>query len=410
MTAARPEVVVTGLGATTPVGGDLPGSWASVLAARSGARLLTEDWAAALPVRIAAPVAVDPAEVLGRVESRRLDRGAQLAMIAAREAWADAGKPAVEAERLAVVVSSGIGGIHTLLGSYDTLLRDGARLVSPLAVPLLMPNGPAAAVALELGARAGAHAPVSACASGAEAVALGAAMIRDGRADVVVVGGTEACVHPLPLAAFAAMRALSTRHDAPQNASRPYDKARDGFVLAEGAAVLVLERAEDATARGARVYGRLLGAGTTSDAHHLVAPDPTGAGAGRAVTLALQDAGVDPQDVVHVNAHATGTPTGDLAEVKALHRALGDSPRAVVSATKGATGHLLGAAGALEAAFTVLALRERLAPPARNLDDPDDGVDLDVARLAPRPLPAGGVGVSTSFGFGGHNVALVLAS
>jgi 3-oxoacyl-[acyl-carrier-protein] synthase II len=362
-------------------------------------------------VRIAAPAAVDPAEVLGRVPARKLDRSQQLALVAAREAWADAGQPDVEPERLAVVVASGIGGVTTLLDAYDTLATKGARAVSPHTVPMLMPNGSAAAVALELGARAGTHAPVSACASGAESIAMALDLLRLGRADVVVCGGTEAAIHPLPMAGFAAMRALSTRNDEPQAASRPFDKGRDGFVLGEGAGVLVLERASSAAARGAHVYAELAGAALTSDAHHIAAPDPEGRGAGRAIALAMRDAGASAEDVVHVNPHATSTPLGDLAEVKALHSALGDAARSIpVSATKSATGHLLGAAGGLEALLTVLALEHRLAPPTRNLDDPDDDVDLDVVRFEPRPLPMPGVALSTSFGFGGHNTALAFRS
>jgi 3-oxoacyl-[acyl-carrier-protein] synthase II len=404
-------IVVTGLGATTPLGGDASTTWEALLAGHSGARALDRPWAEQLPVRIAAPAAVDPAEVLGRVAARKLDRSQQLALVAAREAWADAGCPQVEPERLAVVVASGIGGVTTLLDAHDTLTAKGARAVGPHTVPMLMPNGSAAVVALELGARAGTHAPVSACASGAESIAMGLDLLRLGRADVVVCGGTEAAIHPLPMAGFAAMRALSTRNDEPGAASRPFDKGRDGFVLGEGAGVLVLERASSAAARGAHVYAELAGAGLTSDAHHIAAPDPEGAGAGRAVAFAMSDAGAAADEVVHINPHATSTPLGDLAEVKALHAALGDAVLSIpVSATKSATGHLLGAAGGLEALLTVLALEHRLAPPTRNLDDPDDDVDLDVVRFEPRPLPSPGVALSTSFGFGGHNTALAFRS
>ncbi len=403
-------VVVTGLGATTPIGGDVPTTWEALLAGTSGVRLLTEDWAQGLPVRLAAPAAVDPTSVLERVEARRLDRSQQLALVAAREAWADAGRPAVEPERLAVVLASGIGGVLTLLSSYDTLKERGARRVSPHTVPMLMPNGPAAAVGLELGARAGVHTPVSACASGAEAIAQGLDLLRLGRADVVVVGGTEASIHPLPLAGFAAMRALSTREDAPEAASRPYDKGRDGFVLGEGAAVLVLERVTGARERGARIYAEVAGAGITSDAYHVAAPDPVGAGAARAMQFALTDAELGAADIVHLNAHATSTPVGDLAESGAIHSVLREHvAHTAVSATKSQTGHLLGAAGAVEAVLTILALRHRLAPATRNLDDLDDEVQLDVVRIDARPLPAGAA-LSNSFGFGGHNVALAFRS
>jgi 3-oxoacyl-[acyl-carrier-protein] synthase II len=404
------DVVVTGLGATTPVGGDVSSTWDALLAGRSGARRLDADWAADLPVQIAAPVAVEPTEVLDRVEARTLDRAQQFALVAAREAWAHAGfgaTTAVDPDRLGVAVASGIGGVLTLLAQYDVLRERGARRVSPHTVPMLMPNGPAATVGLELTARAGVHAPVSACASGAEAIALALDMLRAGRADVVVAGGTEAAIHPLPIAGFAAMRALSTREGDPQEASRPYDKARDGFVLGEGAAVLVLETAEHAQARDAKVYAELAGAGMSSDAYHVAAPEPTGAGAARALSLAIRDADLTPADIAHVNAHATSTPLGDVAEALALRTALGDAAaRVCVTATKSCTGHLLGAAGALEAVVTVLSLANRLVPATRNLDDPDDEVSLDVVRMSPRQLPAGAAALSNSFGFGGHNVTL----
>jgi 3-oxoacyl-[acyl-carrier-protein] synthase II len=402
-------VVVTGMGAVTPLGANLPQTWEALLAGKSGARYLTEEWAEPLPVRIGAPSVVEPASLLDRVEARKLDRSGQFALAAAREAWSDAGRPGVEPERLGVSVSSGIGGISTLIDAWETLRTKGSRLVSPLCIPMLMPNGPAGALALEFGARAGAHAPVSACSSGAEAIALGLEMIRSGRADVVIAGGTEAALHPLPLAAFAAMRALSQRQDAPQEASRPFDKGRDGFVLGEGGAVLVLERADHAAARGATVYGELLGAGLSSDAYHIAAPDPDGAGAARAVTAALVDAGLAPEDIGHINVHATSTPAGDVAEIRALHSSLGDAAGAAkVSATKGCTGHLLGAAGALEAQFAILAGRLGIAPATRNLDNLDEECDLDVVRIAPARIPTGTVALSTSFGFGGHNVALVV--
>ena len=403
-------VVVTGIGATTPVGGDVRSTWDALLAGTSGVRRLEAEWAADLPVHIAAPAAVEPTEVLDRVEARTLDRSQQLALVAAREAWADAGfsrELSVDPDRLAVVVASGIGGVLTLLAQYDVLRERGARRVSPHTVPMLMPNGPAATVGLDLVARAGVHTPVSACASGAEAIALALDLLRAGRADVVVAGGTEAAIASLPIAGFAAMRALSTRDGDPQEASRPYDKGRDGFVLGEGAAVLVLETEAHARARGARVYAELAGAGISSDAHHVAAPEPTGAGAARALTLAMRDAELGPADVAHVNAHATSTPLGDIAEAGALRTALGNAVDGVnVTAVKSCTGHLLGAAGALEAAVTVLSLHHRLVPPTRNLDDPDDEIALDVVRISPRELPAGAAALSNSFGFGGHNVTL----
>jgi 3-oxoacyl-[acyl-carrier-protein] synthase II len=380
-------VVVTGLGATTPLGGDVTTTWSAMLAGTSGVKTLTEDWVDMLPVHIAAPVAVDPSEILPVPQIRRMDRSGQFALIAAREAWADAGAPEIDPERMGVVIASGIGGVTTLLAAYDTLKERGARRVLPMTVPMLMPNGPAAIVGLELTARAGVHTPVSACSSGAEAIAYAVEMIRSGRADVVAAGGTEAAIHPLPLAGFAAMQALSTRNEEPERASRPYDKGRDGFVLGEGAGVLILETLEHARARGAHIYGEVAGAGITADAHHMAQPDPVGAGAARAMSMAVAAAGASPSDVVHINAHATSTPVGDVAEVGAIRRALG-------AATDGAC-------------VTILALRDRKAPPTTNLEDPDDDVDLDVVRNEPRELPDGELlALNNSFGFGGHNVAL----
>ena len=408
------RVVITGLGATTPLGGDVPTTWQAVLEGTPGATPLTQDWAAEheLPVTFAAQLLVKPIEVLAKVETRRLDPSAQYALIAAREAWADAGSPEVDGDRLGVVVASGIGGVWTLLDQYDVLKEKGARRVFPLTVPMLMPNGPAAAVSLELGARAGVHTPVSACASGAEAMGFAAEMIRSGRADIVVAGGTEAAIHALPIAGFAAMQALSTRNDDPAGASRPYDTARDGFVLGEGAGIVVLESEEHASARGARIYGELAGCGITSDAHHIAAPDPVGAGAGRAMLAALDEAGAAPSDVVHINAHATSTPVGDVAESASIRRAMGAATDGIaVSATKSMTGHLLGAAGAVEGIFTILALHHRLAPPTINLKNIDPDVHLDVVIDKPRTLPDGDLlALNNSFGFGGHNVALAIRS
>ncbi|WBB79794.1 beta-ketoacyl-ACP synthase II [Micromonospora sp. WMMD882] len=403
---SRSDVVVTGLGATTPLGGDVASTWEAMLAGRSGVSALTEEWAGQLPVRIAARLAVDPGGLIDRVKLRRLDRSEAIALIAAHQAWADAGlaDSGLDPERLGVSVGSGIGGAVTLLNQDDILEKSGPRRVSPHTVPMLMPNGPAAWVGLELGAQAGVHAVASACATGAEAIALGLDMIRAGRADVVVAGGTEAVIHPLPMAGFASMRAMSTRNDEPELASRPWDKGRDGFVLGEGAGVVVLERADHAAARGARVYARLAGSGITSDGYDIVQPHPEGAGAVRAIAKAIADAGVAKSDIVHVNAHATSTPVGDLAEIVALHRALGDHP--VLTATKSMTGHLLGAAGALESIATILAIRDGVVPPTINLDDPDDGLDMEVAANKARHMDVPAA-LNNSFGFGGHNVALV---
>ncbi len=398
------EVVVTGLGATTPLGGDVASTWENMLAGHSGVSALTQEWAAQLPVRIAGQLATEP--TIDRVQARRMDRSEQVAVVASREAWTHSGLAGTEVdlERLGVVVGSGIGGATTLLAQDDILEASGPRRVSPHTVPMLMPNGPAAWIGLELKARAGVHAPTSACATGAEAIAMGLDMIRCGRADVVVAGGTESVIHPLPIAGFASMRAMSTRNDEPEKASRPFDKARDGFVLGEGAGVIVLERADRARARGATIYARLAGAGMTSDGYDIVQPDPEGWGATRAIARALDDARVDKADVVHVNAHATSTPVGDVAEIIALHKALGDHP--VITSTKSMTGHLLGAAGAVESIATILAIYHSIIPPTINLDDPDDKLDLDVVAHKARhmEIPAA---LNNSFGFGGHNAALV---
>ncbi|MFC3500666.1 beta-ketoacyl-ACP synthase II [Micromonospora krabiensis] len=404
----RPDVVITGLGATTPLGGDVASTWEAMVAGRSGVSALTQEWAAQLPVRIAAQLAVEPSEVLDRVKLRRLDRSQAIAIVAARQAWADAGlaDSGLDQERLAVSVGSGIGGATTLLAQDDILEASGPRRVSPHTVPMLMPNGPAAWVGLELGAQAGVHSVASACATGAEAIALGLDIIRSGRADVVVAGGTEAVIHPLPIAGFASMRAMSTRNDEPERASRPWDKGRDGFVLGEGAGIVVLERADHAAARGARVYARLAGAGITSDAYDIVQPHAEGHGAIRAISRAITDADIAKRDIVHVNAHATSTPVGDMLEIGALHKTLGDHP--VLSATKSMTGHLLGAAGALESIATILAIRDGVVPPTINLEDPDEALTMDVAAHKARhmDIPAA---LNNAFGFGGHNVALVFA-
>ncbi|RBY82455.1 beta-ketoacyl-ACP synthase [Geodermatophilus sp. TF02-6] len=412
MSTSVGDVVVTGLGATSPLGGDVASTWDALLAGRSGVSRITDAWVQDFPAQLVARLAAEPTERLDRVRVRRLDRSQQVALIAAEEAWRDSGAAdaGVAPERVAVVFGTGIGGALTLLGQDDVLEEKGPRRVSPHTIPMLMPNGPAAAVGLAIGARGGAHAPVSACASGAEAIRWGLDLLRFDRADVVLVGGAEACVHPLPMAGFSAMRAMSTRNDEPERASRPFDKGRDGFVLGEGAAAMVLERADAAAARGARVHARLAGAGATADGYDLVAPHPEGEGAGRAIAAAVRDAGLTPADIGHVNAHATSTPVGDTAEAAAIRGALGE--HVLVTATKSQTGHLLGAAGALESVFTVLALREQVVPATANLDDPDDDPAvqaLDIVRHEPRQARFSAA-VNDSFGFGGHNIALVFTS
>jgi 3-oxoacyl-[acyl-carrier-protein] synthase II len=411
------EIVITGLGATTPLGGDLASTWAGLLAGRSGVRRITEDWAEELPVKIAAYVKVDPSEIIDRVKARRLDRSTQLALIAAREAWEDAGfiwegEDQVDALRLSVSLASGIGGLHSLLNNWDNQRDKGYRRVSPFTIPMLMANAPAANVGLAVHAKAGVHTPVSACASSNEAISLALDQLRLGRSDIAVVGGTEATIHPLPIAAFGQMQALSRRNDDPEGASRPWDRGRDGFVMGEGSAIMILETLEHAKARGAKIYGTIAGSGITADSHDIVQPDPTGEGQSGAMVKALADARLTPADIIHVNAHGTSTPQGDVTEAGSIRTALGDdTDHVVVTSTKSMTGHLLGGAGALETIATLLALRDRMVPPTINLEDPEPDLGIDIAANVARALPAGDLAaINNSFGFGGHYVALALRS
>jgi 3-oxoacyl-[acyl-carrier-protein] synthase II len=408
MTTKR--IVITGIGATTPLGGNATDSWDNLLAGMSGASRLEQPWAEELelPVRFAAQAAVPTADILDRREVKRLDPSSQFALIAAREAWQDAGAPEVDPERLLVDWATGIGGVWTLLDAWDTLREKGPRRVLPMTVPMLMPNGPAAAIGMDLGARGGERTVVSACASSTESLANAYDHLQAGLADIVVAGGSEAAIHPLPLASFAAMQALSKRNDDPAIASRPYDVDRDGFVLGEGAAALIVETEEHAKARGARIYAELLGGAVTSDAYHITAPDPEGSAAARAMRAAVENGGASLDDVVHVNAHATSTPVGDIAEYNALRRVFGAHLDDIaVTATKASTGHLLGGAGAIEAAYTALALHHRVIPPTINLDNQDPEIPLDVV-TTPRELGSGDLlAISNSFGFGGHNAVVV---
>ena len=407
------DVVITGIGATTPLGGDVASTWEGLLAGRSGIRRIEADWVERfdLPVKIGATLAEDPAEKLPRVQARRLDRCEQIALIAARQAWADAGfqQPSdehtdVDPDRLGVSIGTGIGGPLTLLAMDDLLEQDGIRKVSPLTVPMLMPNGPAAHVGIDLKARAGVHSPASACASGAEGIANGYQMIQNGRADVVVAGGAEACIHPITVAGFAQARTVSTRNDEPERASRPFDVDRDGFVLGEGAGAVVLERADRAKARGARIYGRLAGYGITSDAHHITGNHPEGIGQIAAMANAMTMAGLTSADIGHVNAHATSTVVGDIGEANAIRKAVGEHP--VVTAPKSALGHLVGGAGAVEGILTLLAIHHGLVPPTLNLENLDPKIGLDVVAGEPRKVELTAA-LSNSFGFGGHNTALL---
>lgn len=403
------KIVVTGIGATTPLGGDAKTSWQALLNGESGITTLEQEWVARfdLPVTFAGQAKLPANQILTPQETKRLDPSSQFALIAAREAWADAAITEVAPERVAVEFATGIGGVWTLLDAYDTLLEKGPRRVLPMTVPMLMPNGPAAAIGMDIAARGGVRTAVSACASGTEAIANAITRLRSGDVDVVVAGGCESAMHPLPMAAFAAMHALSRRNDEPSKASRPYDVNRDGFVMGEGAGALVLETEEHALARGAKIYAELAGGYVTSDAHHITAPDPEGNAAARAVLGALKMAEATPADVGHINAHATSTPVGDIAEYNALKRVFGEGLKDIpVSATKSSTGHLLGGAGAIEAIFTVLAIHERMAPPTLNLDNQDPAIGLDVVTSA-RPLGDNLLAISNSFGFGGHNAVVV---
>ncbi|GGB41553.1 3-oxoacyl-[acyl-carrier-protein] synthase 2 [Flexivirga endophytica] len=412
--SAHKRVVITGLGATTPVGGTAPETWDALLAGESGARPLPPEWLERyeLPVTFAASLKQDPSEVLPKVEIRRADPFAQYAMIASREAWKDAGEPDVEPERLLAAIGTGIGGVHTLLAQYDVLKEKGPRRVYPLTVPMLMPNAASGNVSLEFKARAGAHTAVSACASGAESMGMAANMIREGRADVAIAGGTEAAIHPLPIAGFAAAHALSRRNDDPTGASRPWAVDRDGFLLGEGAGVVILESYEHATARGAKIYAEFAGLGMSADAYHITAGDPEGASQARAMNEAIAEAGLQPSDISHVNAHATSTPIGDAAEIVSLKRAFGDHVENVaLTGTKSMTGHLLGAAGAIEAVILAQTVHQRMIPRTINVQQVDPEIDLDLVIDDNRALPEGDVAaMSNAFGFGGHNIAIVLKS
>ncbi|WP_345750284.1 beta-ketoacyl-[acyl-carrier-protein] synthase family protein [Microbacterium rhizophilus] len=407
------RIVVTGMGATSALGGTVPENWQNLLAGVSGTRSLEHDWVAQyeLPVTFAAEAVVRPETVLERPQAKRLDPASQFAMVAAMEAWADAGAPDVAPERLGIDFATGIGGVWTLLDAWDTLREKGPRRVMPMTVPMLMPNAAAGNLSLHFGARAFARTVASACASSVESIASAYEHLQLGLADVVIAGGTESAIHPITVAAFASMQALSRRNDSPETASRPFSVDRDGFVMGEGAAALILETEEHALARGARIYARLEGTAVTADAHHITANDPSGAGASRAVRQALEQAGRAADDVTHINAHATSTPVGDPAEYAALLSVFGDRVHDIpVSATKASTGHLLGGTGALESVFTILALRDRVAPPTINLVDQDPAIPLKASSSTQQLSADPQLAICNSFGFGGHNAVAVFAS
>jgi 3-oxoacyl-[acyl-carrier-protein] synthase II len=407
------KIVVTGIGASSPLGGTAPESWKALLAGESGTHKLTHEWVEQyeLPVQIAAEAKVRPDEVLERQEIKRLDPSSQFALISAREAWADAGAPEIDPVRLGVDYATGIGGLWTLLDAWDTLREKGPRRVLPMTVPMLMPNAASAAISMSLDARAFARTVVSACASSTESIANAYEHLQLGLADVILAGGAESCVHPITLASFNSMQALSKRNDDPATASRPYDADRDGFVMGEGAATIVMETEEHANARGAKIYAEIAGAGVTSDSYHITAPDPEGRGAARAVFAALEQAGASVDDVTHINAHATSTPVGDIAEYKALLAVFGERVHGIpLSATKAAHGHLLGGTGALEAIFAILAVKERQAPPTINIANLDPEIPLSVSTKPQKLGDESQLAITNSFGFGGHNAVVAIRS
>ncbi|MBE4717912.1 beta-ketoacyl synthase [Pseudarthrobacter sp. AB1] len=408
MSADQPRALITGVGTINPLGSTMAETWTGLLAGRSGIAALDQAWAEPLPVRMAGQVTADLSEHLTTRELKRMDRCGQLALVAAREAWQQAGAPDVDPERFAVVIGSAYGGLGSTLEQDRALASGGPRRVSPHTLTRLMVNGPAAWVSIDLGARGGARTPVSACASGAEAIVQGAEMIRSGAADVVIAGGVDASVNDLVITGFSQIRALSTRNSEPQLASRPFDGGRDGFVLAEGAGIVVLESEAHARARGAAILGAVAGGAVTSDANDIVAADP--AMQRRVMQKALASAGMQASEIGFVHAHATSTPVGDRLEAQAINAIFGaDVP---VTSTKGHTGHLLGGAGALAAVVVVQALQTGQLPGTANVEALDPEVDLNVVTdiahtLVPGSAPAGLV---NAFGFGGHSVALVITA
>lgn len=401
-----PNVVVSSMVATTSVGEDLDSTWKGLLAGESGIKTLTDDWLEEydLPVRFGGRLVKDPTDEVSRVQARRMAYVERIAYVMCKRLWVHAGEPDVEKDRLGVVIGTGVGGGDALIEADRIMKTTGNyRKVSPLAVPMSMPNGPAAVVGLEIGAKAGVITPISACSSGSEAIAHAWRQIVMGDADMVVTGGVEGQIGAVPIASFAMMRAMSTRNEDPAAASRPFDKDRDGFVFGEAAALMVIEREDHARARGAHIHARVLGAGITSDGYHLVAPDPEGAGAARAMKRAMSTAGLSASDITHVNAHATSTSVGDTAEAFAINAAIGD--HAAVYAPKSALGHSIGAVGALESVLTIKSIEEGVIPPTLNLDNQDPEINLDVVHGEPR---YGQIeyAINNSFGFGGHNVAL----
>jgi 3-oxoacyl-[acyl-carrier-protein] synthase II len=408
----RRRVVITGLGMVSPIGNDVETSWRNLLAGESGAADITLFDTTGYPVHFACEAKdFQPTNWIEHKAARRMDRFAQFTIAAARMAEADSGLDvAKEPERIGVAVATGIGGLKSFQDCYDTLRDRGPDRVNPFSIPAIIPNMGAAWVSMELGTKGPLASQCTACAASNMAIGDGLDAIRLGRADVMLCGGTEAPITQVGIAGFGAMRALSRRNDDPKRGSRPFDAHRDGFVMGEGSAILVLEGLDHAQARGAKIYGELLGYGLSSDANHITEPDPSGEAPARALAMAFRDAGITPEDVDYVNAHATSTPLGDASETRVIKRALGEdvARRIAVSGTKGATGHMLGAAGAAEAIFTLLAVKEGVLPPTINYELADPECDLDYVPNEARQAPDATIGVSNSFGFGGHNASIVL--
>jgi beta-ketoacyl ACP synthase len=400
-----PSVVVTAVTATTSIAPDIESTWKGLLAGESGIRVLEDDfvgkWDLAVKIGGHLKEPLDP--LMSRLEMRRMSYVQRMAKYVGNQLWENAGKPEVDPDRFSVVIGTGLGGGEKIVEMYDAMNEGGPRKVSPLAVQMVMPNGAAAVVGLELGARAGVITPVSACSSGSEAIAHAWRQIVMGDADFAVCGGVEGVIEALPIAGFSMMRAMSTRNDDPEAASRPFDKNRDGFVFGEAGAMMIIETEEHAKARGAKPLARLMGAGISSDAFHMVAPAPDGLRAGHAMKRAIETAGLSPKDINHINAHATSTSIGDVAEANAIRSA--GVEHAAVYAPKSALGHSIGAVGALESILTVLSLRDGVIPPTLNYETPDPEIDLDVVAGEPR-YGEYQYAINNSFGFGGHNVAL----
>jgi 3-oxoacyl-[acyl-carrier-protein] synthase II len=404
------RVVITGLGAVTPLGNDVESTWANLVAGASGAGPITQFDASDFPVKFACEAKdFDPATWIDYKAARRMDRFTHLALAAARQAEADSGIEIQAApDRVGAAVATGIGGLKSFESCLDTLRDRGPDRVNPFSIVQIIPNLGAGWVSMELGTKGPLSAPCTACAASNMAIGEGLDAIRLGRADTMICGGTEAPITSVGIAGFGAMRAISRRNEEPEKASRPFDAERDGFVMGEAGAMIVLEELEQAKARGAKIYAELLGYGVSSDATHVSDPDPTGGSPARAMRMAFTDAGVDPSEVGYVNAHGTSTPVGDIAETRVLKLALGEEHayETPVSSTKGATGHCLGAAGAVEAIFTILAVDRGVLPPTINYETPDPECDLDYIANEAREREID-VGVSNSFGFGGHNACLV---